>query len=117
MRFRVQQAEYKRSLYKDPDAGRILTIKFPYLEYITDGDEIYRFDFREFIAKIQDGIVSICTGPDCFQAVRLHGFEHNQPVRFTFPDYWPPNIIVVLQVFIGDDQVRKLYSNSLYLKY
>ena len=117
MKFRVQLAEYKRSVYKDTDAGWIVTIKFPYLDYITDGDEIYSFDFKEFISKMQDGIASLCTGPAEYKAIRLHGFEHNQPVRFTFPDYGPPNIIVVLQVFINDDQAEKLYKQPLFFKY
>lgn len=116
MKFKVELAEYKRSVYKDSDAWYIVTIKFPFLEYITDGsDQINRFDFKEFIDRIQAGVVQLCTDRACYQAVRLHGFEHNQPLRFTFPDYGPPNIILVLQVFIGSDS--ELYSNPLYLKY
>lgn len=116
MKFRVQLAEYKKSVYKDKDVWYIVTIKFPFLEYITDWlNEINRFDFKEFIDKIQWWLVYLCTSRGCYKAVRLHGFEHNQPLRFTFPDYGPPNIILVLQVFIDNDD--ELYKVPLYLKY
>lgn len=117
MKFRVQLAEYKKSVYKDSDAGYIITIRFPYLDYITSGEEIFRFDFKEFIGIIQAGVVSLCTDRACRKAIRLHGFEHNQPLRFTFPDYGPPNIILVLQVFISDDDIDTVYKQPLYLSY
>lgn len=117
MKFRIQLAEYKKSVYKDSDAGYIITIKFPYLDYITSGEEIFRFDFKEFIAIIQAGVVNLCTDRTCWKAIRLHGFEHNQPVRFTFPDYGPPNIILVLQVFISEDDIDTIYKQPLYLSY
>jgi len=44
-----------------------------------------------------------------YPAVRIHGFEYNQPIRITFPDYSPPNIICVLQVMddtITEDDIR-----------
>ena len=66
--------------------------------------------------KLKSNIVYLRMDDKQFTATRLHGFEYNQPVRITYPDYAAPNVIVVLQVYMDQDLKDKLRTSKLYLQ-
>ena len=63
---------------------------------------IEKFSLTDFIEHIQQGMIHVWLDNKKYPAVRIHWFDYNQPIRITFPDYSPPNIIVVLQVYGND---------------
>ena len=116
----VELAEYKRSIYVDNDNWLIVTFKFPLLYFIW----WKQFNLTEFVHDFKDKpMMLIVWNSDNvianYQAVRLHWFDHNQPMRITYPDYSEPVIVIVLQIYTNDieNAVRKIKTNNCYIKF
>ena len=95
----------------------IATVKFPYLDTYLGEDGTFNLDLKEFIQAFKNDPLYLIVGKDKYVAVRLHGFDYNQPMRIAFPDNAPPNIILVLQVYIDPDLLYTLYKYPLYILY
>ena len=105
-RIQLQLAEYKRSIYKDPDCWIICTFTFPML--------VLEWQLEKFINVFNKWMLQIECNKLFFWAVRLHWFDMNQPLRIAFPEYSMPIVIIVVQVYHHEMDIFK--TNPSYLK-
>jgi len=84
---------------------------------MTSDSEIKEFDFIKYIEKIWQGMVHLYIAGRKYPAVRIHGFDYNQPIRITFPDYSPPNIITVLQIMDNEITEEDIRHKDLVLEF
>lgn len=117
MKFKVELAEYQRAVYPDKDHWVIVTVKFPFLDIYLWDDGTFKFNLEDFIYKFKDKPFKLIVGKDEYIAVRLHWYDYNQPMRFTFPDNAPPNILLVFQVYMSPDNIWSLYKKQLFISY
>ena len=117
MKFPVELIKHSRAAYVGPDNSVMVTIQFPLLENILTWDEVQTFDLIDFLSIIKDEMVYLHIWDKKLGAVRLHGFDMNQPVRISFPDYSCPLVVVVLQVYMNPLDVGSIANSPLYLEY